>query len=98
MDDNVVGLVAVIGLFVIPSLGLVGHLVLRPMLDTYLKAKGLSQPAAPVDQARLGHIEEQLSQMQERMDRLTEAVEFDAQLRAGAGTTAPRLPQGQPEA
>ncbi len=98
MNHDIIGLVAVTGLFLIPSLALAGHLLVRPLLETYLKAKGLDRPREPLDQARLTRLEEQMSLMQERMDRLTEAVEFDAQLKAGSSSTAPRLPQGQPEA
>ncbi len=98
MNHDIIGLIAVTGLFLIPSLALAGHLLVRPLLEAYLKAKGLDRPPEPVDQGRLTRLEEQMSLMQERMDRLTEAVDFDRQLRAGPATATPRLPQGEPTA
>ena len=94
MSHDIIGLVAVTGLFLIPSLALAGHLVIRPLLDTYLKARGLGQSRDPADDARLSRLEDQMSQMQERIDRLGEVVEFDRQLRAAspAGPPPAQLP------
>ncbi len=92
MGHELIGLVAVTGLFLIPSLALAGHLVLRPLLNTYLKARGLDKPPAPVDDARLTRMEEQMALMPDRLDRLAEVVEFDRQLRAGGPGRPPQLP------
>jgi len=89
MSDEIIGLVAVIGIFLIPSLALAGHLVVRPLLKTYLEARRLDKPHDPADEGRLARLEEQMSQMQERMDRLGEVVDFDRQLRAGSPPAPP---------
>ncbi len=96
MGHELIGLVAVTGLFLIPSLAIAGHLVVRPLLETYLKARGLSKPHDPADDARLARLEEQMSQMQERLDRLGEVVEFDRQLHASRSGSAPQLPPSTP--
>ncbi len=95
---DIIGLLAVTGIFVIPSLALAGHFVLRPMLETYLRAKGLDRAPVPVDNARLTQLEERVSQMQESIDRLSEAVDFHMQLQAGAGASAGKGPAQLPGA
>ncbi len=80
---DLVGLVAVIGLFVIPSLALAGHLVVRPIVESILRGRPLPAVPPATDDERMTRIEDRVSQMQDSIDRLAEAVDFHMRLQAG---------------
>jgi hypothetical protein len=73
---------------------LAARFALKPIVDAIIRVKDAFPPpapaAAPLQEQRLAAVEDELRQLREGFDRLASAVEFEAQLRAGA--PAQRLP------
>jgi hypothetical protein len=94
LHGEIVGFAAVLGIFVIPSLAIFGRFVVRPILDTILKARQLeAAPRSPADDARLTQLEERMTEMQESLERLSDAVDFHMRLQSGAPAATARLPR-----
>ncbi len=87
MGHDLAGLVAVTGIFLIPSLALFTRFALRPIVESIARLRGLPEaPAAvaPPDDGRVAALEEEVRQLRESLERVTALVEFDAQLRGGS--------------
>lgn len=84
-------LLAITAIMVIPSLAIFSRLALKPIVDSIVRLRGPREAPAPSpapDDGRFAALEEEVRDLRDSLDRLTAAVEFDAQLRAGAGSTA----------
>jgi hypothetical protein len=83
--NDIVPLVAIIGLIVIPSLGLTARFALKPIIEGMLKIReALDRQRSPVEDPRLATIEARLSGLEEAVERIAVAAEFDTRLRAAA--------------
>ncbi len=93
--EEIKSFILILVLIVLPTLTvtatIAARFAARPIVDAIARLRELSAPAAPpAPEPRLSALEEELRQLRDGFERLASAVEFDAQLRAGA---APRLPQ-----
>lgn len=95
MDGGeIIGLVAVLSLITIPSVGLVARFAFRPIVESLIRLReSFDRQGTSVDAQRLALLEQRMTDMQESVDRLTDAVEFDRQLRASSAPMA-SLPGG----
>ena len=86
MDGGeIIGLVAVLSIITIPSLGLVARFALRPIVESMLKLReSFDRQGTGVDAQRLTLLEQRVTDMQDSIERLTDAVEFDRQLRSSS--------------
>ncbi len=96
--DDLIRLVLVFVLVVLPALtataGIAARFAARPIVDAIIKLRELSgSNPAPQVEARLGAVESEMRELRGLVERVVAAVEFDAQIRAGNGVDAPRLPQ-----
>ncbi len=97
-SSDIVGLVAVIGVILIPSIGLTARFALKPIVESLLRMReAFDRQGASVDAQRLTLLEQRVTDMQESMERLSDAVEFDRQLRV-ANPPAGALPGANPPA
>ncbi len=92
---DIFGLLIVMGVIVIPSLGLTARFALKPIVEAIrrLREPPGSSGATPEIETRLGAVEAELRELRPLVERVVAAVEFDAQLRASANGDVPRLPQ-----
>ncbi len=95
---DIFGLLIVLGVVVIPSLGLTARFALKPIVEAIRRLKEPigSSAATPQLETRLDAVEAELRELRELrplVERVVAAVEFDAQLRASATGDVPRLPQ-----
>ncbi len=92
-SGDIVGLVAVIAIFLIPSLGLTARFALKPIVESVLRLRdALDTERRAVEDPRVPALQQEVLELRETVERLTTAVEFDTQLRASATAAAPRLP------
>lgn len=86
MDGGeIIGLVAVLGIFVIPSLGLTARFALKPIVESVLRLRdALDRQRPTVADQRLELLEQRMTEMQHAVERLEETVEFHAQLGRGS--------------
>lgn len=96
MDGGeIIGLVAVLSIITIPSLGLVARFALKPVVESMLRLReSFDRQNTSVDTQRLQLLEQRVTEMQDSIERLTDAVDFDRQLRSGTASGA-ALPGGQ---
>lgn len=95
MDSNdIVGLVAVIAIFLVPSLGLTARFALKPIVDSVLRVREALDRQHPtaIEDSRVTALQHEVYELREAVDRLTAAAEFDAQLRAAHPAEPVRLP------
>ncbi len=96
MEPVIPEIIVAVGVVLIPSIALSARFALKPIVEAIIRLRDafpMAVAAAPAQvEHRLAAVEEDLRQLREGFDRLSAAVEFEAQLRAGAGA-APRLPQ-----
>ena len=86
MDGGeIIGLVAVLSIITIPSVGLVARFAFRPIVESLIRLReSFDRQGTSVDAQRLQLLEQRVTDMQDSIERLTDAVEFDRQLRSGA--------------
>ncbi len=88
-SSDIVGLVAVIGVILIPSIGLTARFALKPIVESLIRLReSFDTQRTSVDGQRLQLLEQRVTDMQDSIDRLSDAVDFDKQLRAGTAATA----------
>lgn len=95
MDSNdIVGLVAVIAIFLVPSLGLTARFALKPIVDSVLRVREALDRQRPtaIEDSRVTALQHEVNDLRETVERLTAAAEFDAQLRAVHAAEPVRLP------
>ncbi len=93
-SGDIVGLVAVIAIFLIPSLGLTARFALKPIVESVLRLRDAldrERGAAAQQDPRVAVLQQEVFELRETVDRLAEAVHFDTQLRAGDAPAAARL-------
>ncbi len=81
-------LLTITAILVIPSLAIFSRLALKPIVDSIVRLRGSREPPPPpppTDDGRIAALEDEVRELRDSLDRLTATVEFDAQLRAGAG-------------
>ena len=93
-SGDIVGLVAVIAIFLIPSIGLTARFALKPIVESMLRVRDAldRERGAHGEDPRVPGLQQEVLELRETVERLTAAVEFDTQLRASAGGGAPQLP------
>ena len=70
-SDAIVGLVAVVGLILIPSLGLTARFALKPIIESMLKIReALDRSRAPAEDARLTALETRLGSLEDAVERI----------------------------
>ena len=77
-------------IFIIPIAGLTLRFAIKPAVESIASAMVAAKTLGPDNQNRLDSIEEQLSDIQDSLRRLTAADEFDRQLTAGSQETGPQ--------
>ncbi len=94
-SGDIVGLVAVIAIFLIPSIGLTARFALKPIVESVLRLRdALDRERGTLEDPRVSQLQQELGDLRESVERLTAAVDFDTQLRA-SGTVKAQLPGGQ---
>jgi len=97
VGDNIVGLVAVIMVFsivLVPVIGLTARFALKPTMEAmshFFEQKGMEETVRILER-RVGLMEQQLEHMENELDKVAEVQRFDRQLHGGAAE-APRLPE-----
>lgn len=94
MDPVIPQIIAAVGIVLIPSIGLTARFALKPIVEAIVRLRDAfpAATAAPAQvDRRIAALEDEMRQLREGFERLASAVEFDAQLRAGA--PASRLPR-----
>ncbi len=98
MDPVLIPLTAII--FGIPAIALGARMVIKPVLDTWVKTREAKLPA-PVDAARerardqrMAEIESELAALRDEVERLSAVESFYKQLKAPSGAGANALPPG----
>ena len=87
--DSIAELIAVVGLILIPSIGLTARFALKPIIESMLKIReALDRQRPPVEDPRLDAIEARLAGLENAVERIATAAEFDARLRAPAAAGA----------
>ncbi len=85
---EIIGFAAVLGIIVIPSLGLTARFALKPIVESVLRLREALDRDRPVhENERLTRLEERVSMLSDTVDRLADSVDFHMQLQAG--TRAP---------
>ncbi len=93
-SGDIVGLVAVIAIFLIPSIGLTARFALKPIVESVLRLRdALDRERPTIEDPRVPILQQEISDLRETVERLSQTVEFDTQLRASAG--AAQLPGRQ---
>lgn len=92
-SNDIVGLVAVIGIFLIPSIGLTARFALKPIVESILKIRQSldQQQQHLIEDPRVPALQQEVLELRETVERLEAAASFDAELRLSAGG-APKLP------
>lgn len=97
VGDNIVGLVAVIMVFsivLVPIIGLTARFALKPTMEAmshFFERKGMEETVRILER-RLGLLEQQVEHMENQLDQVAEIQRFDRQLHGGSAE-APRLPE-----
>lgn len=92
ISDNVVGLVAVIMVFsivLVPVIGLTARFALKPTMEAlgqFFEKKGMEESVRILER-RVGLLEQQLENVEHQLDQVSEVQRFDRAL----GTAPPRL-------
>ncbi len=97
-SGDIVGLVAVIAIFLIPSLGLTARFALKPIVESVLRLRDAldrERATAAVQDPRFTALQQEVVDLRETVDRLAEAVDFHAQLRSADTPAAAQLPASQ---
>jgi len=87
-----------ISIVLIPVIGLTARFALKPTVEALARVfegKGREE-ATQMLERRVALLEQQVDAMEGAVGRLEEASRFDAQLRAGEGGSAPKLPPADP--
>jgi hypothetical protein len=101
IGDNIVGLVAVIMVFsivLVPIIGLTARFALKPTMEAlsqFFQQKGVEETVRILER-RVGLLEQQVEHMEGQLDQVAEVQRFDRQL--GAGPRAGSAPEGGPAA
>ncbi len=91
-SDDILGYAVVIALIIIPALAFTARFALKPMVESMLRIReSIDRERPSPDDRRLAALEERVAGMETLLDRVAQAVEFDARLRAGSGP-APAVP------
>lgn len=93
-SGDIVGLVAVIAIFLIPSIGLTARFALKPIVESVLRLRDAldrERVGSAVQDPRFTALQQEVVDLRETVDRLAETVHFDAQLRSGDAPAAARL-------
>ncbi len=81
---EIIGFAAVLGIIVIPSLGLTARFALKPIVESVLRLREALDRDRPLpDNERMARLEERVSQLSDTVDRLADTVDFHMQLQAG---------------
>jgi len=92
-SGDLIGLVAVIAIFLIPSLGLTARFALKPIVESVLRVRdALDRERGALQDPRVPALQQEVMELREKVERLSTAVDFDTQLRASAGSAATQLP------
>lgn len=100
MQIEPVNLVAVIGtimgisIVLIPVIGLTARFALKPVVEALAKVfEGrATDESIQILERRMGLLEAQIESMENTVNRLADAAEFDARLREGSESTTGQLP------
>lgn len=88
---EIIGMMAVFGIFVVPSIGLTARFALKPIVESVLRVREALDRQRPLaEDPRVTTLQQEITELRETVDRLSAAAEFDAQLRAGGGSPVPR--------
>lgn len=96
VGQNVVGLVAVIMVFsvvLVPIIGLTARFALKPTIEAlsqFFEQKGLEETVRILER-RVGLLEQQVQYMEDGMERIEEVRKFDRQLESGSRTESEGL-------
>ncbi len=91
---EIIGFAAVLGIIVIPSLGLTARFALKPIVESVLRLReALDRDRPAPDNERMARLEERVSQLSDTVDRLADTVDFHMQLQAGSSPNG-ALPVG----
>jgi hypothetical protein len=88
VGENLVGLVAVIMVFsivLIPVLGLTARFALKPTIEAlsrFFEQKGVEETVRILER-RVGLLEQQMEHIEGHVERVSEVQEFDQQLQSG---------------
>jgi hypothetical protein len=99
VGDNIVGLVAVIMIFsvvLVPIIGLTARFALKPTMEAlsqFFQQKGVEETVRILER-RVGLLEQQVEQMEGQLTQVAEVQRFDRQLGAGPGPGS--APEGGP--
>jgi hypothetical protein len=99
IGDNIVGLVAVIMVFsivLVPIIGLTARFALKPTMEAmsqFFQQKGVEETVRILER-RLGLLEQQVEHMEGQLEQVAEVQRFDRQLGVGPGTGSG--PEGDP--
>jgi hypothetical protein len=99
IGDNVVGLVAVIMVFsivLVPIIGLTARFALKPTMEAmsqFFQQKGVEETVRILER-RVGLLEQQVELMEGQVQQVAEVQRFDKQLEAGSRTGS--LSEGGP--
>jgi hypothetical protein len=91
VGSNIVGLVAVIMIFsvvLVPIIGLTARFALKPTMEAvsqFFQQKGVEETVRILER-RVGLLEQQVEHMEGQLDQVAEVQRFDRQLGAGPGT------------
>jgi len=81
--DSIAELIAVVGLILIPSIGLTARFALKPIIESMLKIReALDRQRPSAEDSRLAAIEARLAGVENAVERIAAVAEFDARLRA----------------
>jgi len=97
-SGDIVGLVAVIAIFLVPSIGLTARFALKPIVESVLRLRDAldrERAVAAVQDPRFTALQQEVTDLRETVDRLAETVDFHAQLRSGDVHAAAQLPASQ---
>ncbi len=90
--DDILGYAVVIALIIVPALAFTARFALKPMVESMLRIRdSLDRERPTPDDRRLRALEERVAAMESQLDRVAQAVEFDASLHAGS-RPAPAVP------
>ncbi len=80
--EDLLGFMAIIFIFGVPSLALATHLVVRPLFREYAKMKGLKADKEEIE-ARMAQLEDVVRDIDRQVHRLEDAERFRRELEAG---------------
>ncbi len=95
-SDDILGYAVVIALIIIPALAFTARFALKPMVESMLRIReSIDRERPSPDDRRLTALEERVAGMESLLDRVAQAVDFDARLRAGT-RPVPAVPPPPP--